>query len=111
VGFSGVNTPLEVTMQTPIDTVIAAMQASLPPIFAGKSLDVLTGEAIVWASVQNARSRHEIPTDCFLYSGRKVLIRRDPFLAWWRTTLREQVGLKTKSMPDQIGHAGVHQRG
>jgi len=98
-------------MQTPIDTVIAAMQASLPPIFAGKSLDVLTGEAIVWASVQNARSRHEIPTDCFLYSGRKVLIRRDPFLAWWRTTLREQVGLKTKSMPDQIGHAGVHQRG
>jgi len=79
-------------MQVSIDSVVAEMQAALPPIFAGKSLDVLTGDAIVWASVQNARSRREIPSDCFIYSGRKVLIRRDPFLTWWRTTLRERPG-------------------
>jgi hypothetical protein len=100
VGFNEVKTPLEVTMQNPIDTVVAEMQASLPPIFAGKSLDNLTGEAIVWASVQNARSRHEVPEECFIYSGRKVLVRRDSFLSWWRSTLRESSGYAKQ----RIGH-------
>lgn len=75
-------------MENTADLVAAELRAALPPVFAGKSLDILTGDAIHWASVQNARSRHEIPAECFAYAGRKVLVRRDPFVAWWRTTLR-----------------------
>jgi len=85
-------------MSTVIDESIVALQEALPPIFAGLSLDDLTGGAINWRTIQNARSNPDvsIPPDCFIYSGRKVLVRRDPFLAWWRTTLREAPGYATR---------------
>ncbi len=62
------------------------------PIFAGQNLDDLTGGAIVWRSILNARARKEVPASCFVKSGRKVLVKRDEFLTWWAGTLREEVG-------------------
>lgn len=75
-----------------IERVIEELRAVLPPVLAGQSLDELTGNAMHWPTVQNARSRREIPEECFVYAGRKVLIIRDPFLAWWKTTLRADDG-------------------
>lgn len=67
--------------------IIDELRAALPPIFAGTSVGELTGGAIHWATIQNKRSRREIPEECFIRSGPRVLVRRDPFLDWWGTTL------------------------
>lgn len=75
-----------------IERIIEELRAALPPVFAGQSLDEFTGKAINWRTIQNARSRREIPSNCFGYAGKKVLVIRDPFLAWWRTTLRADDG-------------------
>jgi hypothetical protein len=75
-----------------IERIIEELRAAWPPVVAGQSLDELTAGGIHWPTVQNARSRREIPAECFCYSGRKVLIVRDPFLAWWKTTLRADDG-------------------
>ncbi len=83
-----------------VELVVAELQSALPPVFAGQSLGVLTGDAIHWPSIQNARSRGEIPAECFAYAGRKVLVRRDRFLAWWKTTLRASGGRKAEARGD-----------
>ena len=67
--------------------IIEELRAALPPIFAGTSLTELTGGAIHWPTIQNKRSRREIPDECFVRSGPRVLVRRDPFLNWWAGTL------------------------
>ena len=72
--------------------VVDELRKALPPIFAGSSLDDLTGDAIRWLTIQNKRSRREIPDECFVRSGHGrgrgvILVRRDPFLDWWGTTL------------------------
>ena len=74
-----------------MQSVVDELRKALPPIFAGSSLDELTGDAICWGTVQNQRSRREIPDECFVRSGRggRVLVRRDPFLAWWGKTLSD----------------------
>jgi hypothetical protein len=72
-----------------MSSVVEELKKALPPVFAGTSLDELTGGAIHWPTVQNKRSRREIPDECFVRSGPKVLVIRDPFLAWWETTLSE----------------------
>lgn len=77
-----------------IERVIEELRAAMPPVLAGQSLDELTGNAVHWPTVQNARSRREIPAECFVYAGRKVLVRRDPFLDWWKTKLRAAVERK-----------------
>jgi hypothetical protein len=69
--------------------VIEKYRETWPPAIAGTAVDKLSGGAIHWRTIQNKRARREIPSECFAYSGRKVLIIRDPFLAWWSTTLRE----------------------
>jgi len=69
--------------------LIDELRAALPPVFLGARVDDLTGGAICWATTQNRRSRREIPDECFVRAGPRVLVRRDPFLAWWATTLRE----------------------
>lgn len=81
-------------MSSVIEDTVSALQSALPPVFAGFALDELTGGAINWRTIQNARSNPDvaIPAECFIYSGRKVLVRRDPFLSWWSTTLRERPG-------------------
>lgn len=75
--------------------IIEALRGYLPPVFLGSLIDDLTGGACRWRTLQNKRSRREIPEDCFAYSGRQVLVRRDLFLDWWATTLstsRQNVG-------------------
>jgi hypothetical protein len=69
--------------------VIEELRKALPPVFAGTSLDQLTGNAIRWATTQNRRALREIPDECFVRSGPRVLVRRDPFLNWWGSTLTE----------------------
>jgi hypothetical protein len=67
--------------------IIDDLRAALPPVWLGTRTDELTGGAICWGTTQNRRSRGEIPEDCFARSGTRVLVLRDPFLAWWATTL------------------------
>ena len=55
-----------------------------PPMFAGTSLDSLSGGAIRWRTIQNQRAQKKIPKECFKRQGsRKVLVVRDQFLDWW----------------------------
>jgi hypothetical protein len=67
--------------------IIEQLREELPAVFLGTSTGELTGDAICWRTVQNKRSRGEIPDDCFLRSGSRVLVVRDPFLDWWTATL------------------------
>ena len=70
-----------------LDQIVEAMRLALPPIFAGTAVGELTGGAVNWGTIQNKRCNHEIPDDCFVRSGTRVLVVRDPFLRWWATTL------------------------
>jgi hypothetical protein len=72
-----------------LDKIIKEMQRALPPVFAGPSIGGLTGGAIIWGTIQNKRCKEEIPDECFIRSGTRVLVLRDPFLNWWATTLKE----------------------
>jgi hypothetical protein len=76
-------------MNQSIAVIIDQLRQELPAIFAGPASDELTGGAIHWRTVQNQRSLRQIPDNCFIRSGRRVLVRRDEFLAWWSTTLSE----------------------
>jgi hypothetical protein len=69
--------------------LIEQLRQELPSIFAGTSVGELTGGAVNWGTIQNKRSRREIPDQCFVRSGTRVLVLRDPFLDWWATTLLE----------------------
>lgn len=71
-----------------MEELIEQMRVHLPPVFRGTALDDLTGNALCWRTIQNKRSRREIPEACFLYDGRRrLLVQRDAFLAWWKSTL------------------------
>jgi hypothetical protein len=72
-----------------MDRVITELRLALPPVFAGRSIDELTGGAIHWPTIQNLRSARKIPDECFCRAGSRVLVIRDPFLDWWSTTLTE----------------------
>jgi hypothetical protein len=69
--------------------VVEELRKALPPVFAGTSLDELTGSAIHWPTIQNKRALRQIPDRCFVRSGPRVLVIRDEFLTWWGTTLSE----------------------
>jgi hypothetical protein len=70
--------------------IVEELRAALPLVFTGPSLDERTGGAICWGTIQNKRSRGEIPPECFTRSGSgPTIVIRDPFLDWWRTTLRD----------------------
>jgi hypothetical protein len=69
--------------------VVEELRKALPPVFAGTSLGELTGNAIHWPTVQNRRALRQIPDDCFVRSGNRVLVLRDNFLNWWGGTLSE----------------------
>lgn len=72
---------------------VEKLRAELPAIFYAVRLDELTADAICWGTIQNKRCQRDeqgrpvIPAECFLYSGRKVLVDRDLFLDWWAGTL------------------------
>ena len=72
-----------------MQNIIEQLRQELPPVFAGTAVADLTGGSINWGTVQNRRSRNEIPDDCFVRSGKRVLIVRDRFLDWWSGTLSE----------------------
>ena len=67
--------------------IIAQYRRELPAAFLGSKIDELTGGAIAWGTLQNKRSRREVPDEIFVRSGKRVLVIRDPFLEWWATTL------------------------
>lgn len=67
--------------------IIEELKAALPPVFLGSRIGDLTGGAVHWPTIQNKRSRKEIPATCFVYSGPRVLVVRDEFLKWWGATL------------------------
>jgi hypothetical protein len=67
--------------------VIEQLRQALPPIFLGSASDELTGGAINWGTTQNKRCKGEIPDECFVRSGPRVLVIRDKFLDWWASTL------------------------
>lgn len=79
--------------------VIDQLRASLPPIFLGSAIDDLTGDAIKWGTVQNKRCKGEIPDDCFVRSGPRVLVVRDKFLNWWGSTLQPAGATKGSHAP------------
>jgi hypothetical protein len=69
--------------------VVEELRKALPPVFAGISLGELTGGAIHWPTIQNRRALRQIPDDCFIRSGHRVLVLRDRFLDWWSQTLTD----------------------
>ena len=69
--------------------ILDQLRKTLPVVFAGTSLGELTGGAIHWPTIQNRRALRQIPDDCFVRSGPRVLVIRDKFLDWWGTTLSE----------------------
>ena len=81
--------------------VVDELRQTLPPVFAGTSLDELTGGSIHWPTIQNRRALRQIPDNCFVRSGTRVLVLRDPFLDWWGGTLSEarQPGVKKNTRP------------
>jgi hypothetical protein len=72
-----------------MEHLIAEMQRALPPVFLGSKIGELTGYSICWGTVQNRRSRGEIPneSEIFIRAGNRMLVSRDAFLRWWVTTL------------------------
>jgi hypothetical protein len=72
-----------------MEHLIAEMQQALPPVFLGSKIGELTGYSICWGTVQNRRSRGEIPneSEIFIRAGNRMLVSRDAFLRWWVTTL------------------------
>jgi hypothetical protein len=72
-----------------LQDVVEELRKALPPVFAGISLGELTGGAIHWPTIQNRRALRQIPDDCFVKSGPRVLVIRDRFLDWWQTTLSD----------------------
>ncbi len=72
-----------------IDDILKQMREAMPPVFAGTSVDTLTGNGIRWRTVQNEKSRGETPDGMFIrQGGRKLLVVRDVFLEYWREKLR-----------------------
>ena len=79
--------------------LLERLQEELPAIFRGSQLDHLTAGAICWGTIQNKRSRGEIPANCFLRSGPRVIIDRDPFLKWWVATLQPTLDGRARYTP------------
>jgi hypothetical protein len=69
--------------------LIAQLREAWPPVFAGIKIAELSGGALNWGTIQNKRSRHEIPDDCFVRSGPTVLVIRDRFLDHWVSTFKD----------------------
>jgi len=67
---------------------LTKLRETIPPVFAGTSLDRLTGDGYRWRSLQNEKSRGDAPAEMFLRHGsRKLLVDRDCFLSYWQSKL------------------------
>jgi hypothetical protein len=94
-----------------MEEVIEQLRRALPPVFLGSASDELTGGAICWGTVQNKRSRGEIPDECFVRSGPRVLVVRDRFLDWWGATLRPAGATKRRYAPQPSARQRGRSRG
>lgn len=66
-----------------MSALIEHLASALPHSFPGPCIDALTANSLRWRTLQNRRSKGEIPESCFIkLSSRKVLILRDEFVAW-----------------------------
>jgi hypothetical protein len=88
-----------------VEHLIAEMQRALPPVFLGSKIGELTGYSIAWGTVQNKRSRGEIPneSEIFIRAGNRMLVSRDAFLRWWVTTLSDDVVGTRRAQPPRRG--------
>jgi hypothetical protein len=68
----------------------AELRKKLLPVMPGKKLTVATDGIINWPTLQNRRSRGEVPAEIFFYSGRTVLVDTNLLLDWWLTTLSNE---------------------
>ena len=72
---------------TELDKAIEELREKLPAMFPGKKLDTLAGYN--WRTLQNEKSRGEVPPEVFARSGkRNLLVVRDPFLKYWASKIR-----------------------
>ena len=61
---------------------------TMPPVFAGTSLDELTAKAYLWRTLQNEKALKKVDENVFLRSGpRKLLVIRDLFLEHWQAKI------------------------
>jgi hypothetical protein len=90
--------------------VIDELKKALPPVFAGTSLGELTGGAIHWPTIQNRRALRQIPDECFVRSGTRVLVLRDLFLEWWSTTLSAARAPETTGGKPEQSPTGLNDR-
>lgn len=68
---------------------IEHLALTLPHSFPGPSIDALTANSLRWRTLQNRRSKGEIPEACFVkISPRKVLIVRDQLVAWLESDMK-----------------------
>ena len=66
---------------------IEELRLKADAIFPVRNIKEHTGGRWHWGTVQNKKYRREIPKECFAYSGRLVMVLRDPFFSWWASTL------------------------
>jgi hypothetical protein len=71
--------------------LVEVWRKAWPVAFPGPELDERSGNVLVWATIQNLRSRKLIDPQCFI-EGKPTIILRDPFLdlrvAPWLETRR-----------------------
>jgi hypothetical protein len=80
--------PPEIPDEKPLCEPLLKVKRTMPPVFAGRSLDEMTGQGYRWRTLQNEKSRGEAPADIFLRQGkRKLLVDRDKFLAYWQSKI------------------------
>lgn len=70
-----------------MELVIEELRSTLPPVFGRNYLEEKFGGAFSWAYIRKLKSEGKIPAECFVTSGRKLLVVRDPFLVWWASRL------------------------
>jgi hypothetical protein len=74
-----------------LDEMIEQLRRETPAVFAGTELDTYTGKGYRWRTLQNERSKKEVPEDMFIRSGsRKTLLCRDAFLDHWKKKLSHE---------------------
>ncbi|MBI9080460.1 MAG: hypothetical protein JEY79_12055 [Pseudodesulfovibrio sp.] len=72
--------------------IIEEFRGVMPAVFAGTQIGERTGGTFEWTYFRNMRKKWNIPEECFIHSGNKLLIVRDVFLDWWLEQLTSEEG-------------------
>jgi hypothetical protein len=98
-----------------VGEALEELRLEAPALFPGEDITRYSGGRWIWPTLQNKRSRREVPEDIFVYSGRRILIHRDRFFAWWTTNIRRSrppmPGAFEKKRPVRRLHGKVAARG